>query len=54
VNLAKMEFPLHNLHMKVKPTIYHAFRLPNLSSFQNILQTLVRENLVRYPQSSLF
>jgi hypothetical protein len=27
---------------------YHAFLLPNLSSFQNILQSLVRENLVWY------
>jgi hypothetical protein len=48
VNLAKMEFPPRNLHVKVKPTIYHAFLLPNLLSFQNILQSLVRENLVRY------
>ena len=30
-------------------TIYHSFLLPNLSSSQNILQTLARENLVRYP-----
>jgi hypothetical protein len=30
-------------------TIYYPFLLPNLSSSQNILQTLARENLVRYP-----
>jgi hypothetical protein len=49
MNLAKTEFPLCSLYVTVKPTIYYAFLLPNLSSSQNILQTLMRKNLVQYP-----